>query len=74
MTTAGVSWKRLIFDVRDSGTAADVAQMHADHRLALEVYSDRVKDIFESGRGLALIQELMDSFEYPLERSGTAFA
>jgi anti-sigma regulatory factor (Ser/Thr protein kinase) len=38
--------------------------MHADHRHALEVHQDRVQDISESGRGLAVIQEVMDSFEY----------
>lgn len=55
---------QLIFDVWDSGTAADVARMHADHRGALEVQSDHVQDMSESGRGLAIIQEVMDSFEY----------
>jgi serine/threonine-protein kinase RsbW len=55
---------QLIVDVWDSGTSADAAKMHADHRHALEVHQDRVQDISESGRGLAVIQEVMDSFEY----------
>jgi serine/threonine-protein kinase RsbW len=55
---------QLIFDVWDSGTSADAAMMNADHRGALEVHSDYVKDISESGRGLAIIQVVMDSFEY----------
>ena len=38
--------------------------MNADHRGALEVQLDCVKDISESGRGLAIIQEVMDSSEY----------
>jgi len=54
----------LIFDVWDSCTSADAAKMNADHRGALEVHSDYVNDISESGRGLAIIQEVMDSFEY----------
>jgi serine/threonine-protein kinase RsbW len=55
---------QILFDVWDSGTPADAARMNADHRGALEVRSDCVKDISESGRGLAIIQEVMDSFEY----------
>jgi serine/threonine-protein kinase RsbW len=55
---------QLIVDVWDSGTSGDAAKMHADHSSALEVRSDRVEDISESGRGLAVIQEVMDSFEY----------
>jgi serine/threonine-protein kinase RsbW len=55
---------QLVFDVWDFGTSADAAKMHADHRRALEIHSDRVEDIPETGRGLAVIQEVMDSFEY----------
>jgi serine/threonine-protein kinase RsbW len=55
---------QLVFDVWDFGTSADAAKMHADHSRALEIRSDRVEDIPESGRGLAVIQEVMDSFEY----------
>jgi serine/threonine-protein kinase RsbW len=55
---------QLIFDVWDSGTPADAARMNADHRGALDVHLDCVKDISESGRGLAIIQEVMDSCEY----------
>ena|ERR1700733_13474854 len=55
---------QLIFDVWDSGTPADAARINADHRGALEVRPDCVKDISESGRGLAIIQEVMDSLEY----------
>jgi serine/threonine-protein kinase RsbW len=55
---------QLIFDVWDSGAPADAARMNADRRGALEVHLDCVKDISESGRGLAIIQEVMDTFEY----------
>jgi serine/threonine-protein kinase RsbW len=55
---------QIIFDVWDSGTPGDANRMNADHRGALEVNLDCVKDISESGRGLAIIQEVMDSFEY----------
>jgi serine/threonine-protein kinase RsbW len=55
---------QLVFHVWDSGTPADAARMNADHRGALEVQLGCVKDISESGRGLAIIQEVMDSFEY----------
>ena len=55
---------QLIVDVWDSGVSADTARMHADHRHALEIHSDCIEDISECGRGLALIQEVMDSFEY----------
>lgn len=55
---------QLVVDVLDSGIAADAARMHADHSHALEVLPECVEDISESGRGLAVIQEVMDSFEY----------
>jgi len=55
---------QLVFDVWDSGTPADAARMNSDHRGALEIESDCVNDIPEGGRGLPIIQEVMDSFEY----------
>jgi serine/threonine-protein kinase RsbW len=61
---AQLSPGQLIFDVWDSGISADPAHMNADHRRALEVHSERVKDIPHNGRGLAIIQEVMDSSEY----------
>jgi serine/threonine-protein kinase RsbW len=54
----------LIFDVWDSGTPGDPAKMNADHRGDLEVRLDTDKGLPESGRGLAIIQEIMDSAEY----------
>jgi serine/threonine-protein kinase RsbW len=54
----------LIFDVWDSGTPGDPAKMNADHRGDLELCLDTDKALPESGRGLAIIQEIMDSSEY----------
>jgi serine/threonine-protein kinase RsbW len=55
---------QLIVDVWDSGISADADRMHADHCHALEICTDFIDDIPERGRGMALIQEVMDSFEY----------
>jgi serine/threonine-protein kinase RsbW len=52
----------LVFDVWDSGTSGDAAKINADHRGDLEVSED--KGLSENGRGLAIIQEIMDSSEY----------
>lgn len=59
-----LSANQLVFDIWDFGVSADAAKIHGDHSYALEVSTDRVIDIPENGRGLAVIQELMDSFEY----------
>jgi anti-sigma regulatory factor (Ser/Thr protein kinase) len=59
-----LSSHQLIVDVWDSGTSADAANMHSDHAHAFEVPLDCIRDISERGRGLALIQEVMDSFAY----------
>jgi anti-sigma regulatory factor (Ser/Thr protein kinase) len=64
---------QIIFDVWDAGTPADAARMNADHRGALEVQLACVKDLSESGRGLAIIQEVMDSFEYTPGRERNRF-
>jgi serine/threonine-protein kinase RsbW len=64
---------QMVFDVWDFGTSADAAKMHADHRPALEIHSDRIEDIPETGRGLAVIQEVMDSFEYTPGRERNRF-
>lgn len=61
-----INWLRteLIFDVWDSGVSADPKWMHSDHFAALDMDPDRLQDIAESGRGLAIIQQVMDSSEY----------
>lgn len=61
---------QLVVDVRDSGISANTADMHADHRHALEVHPDRVRDISECGRGLAIIHKVMDSIEYTIGAGG----
>ena len=56
---------KLVFDVLDSGRSADSAEnLHADYRHAFDVDGDHLDELPESGRGLAIIQEVMDSFEY----------
>jgi serine/threonine-protein kinase RsbW len=64
---------QLIFDVWDSGSPADPVKMNADHRSALEVHSKGVKDIPHSGRGLGIIQEVMDSSVYTPGRERNRF-
>jgi serine/threonine-protein kinase RsbW len=59
-----LSCGQLVFDIWDSGTSADPAQMNADHRAALAVPAGPVDDLSHTGRGLAIIQEVMDSSEY----------
>jgi serine/threonine-protein kinase RsbW len=59
-----LSSDRLIFDVWDSGTPGDPEKINADHRGDLEVPLDAVDGMAESGRGLGIIQEIMDSSEY----------
>jgi anti-sigma regulatory factor (Ser/Thr protein kinase) len=54
----------LIIDVWDSGAPGDPADIHTDHLHSLEIQSDRIQDISECGRGLAVIQEVMDAFGY----------
>jgi len=56
--------KELTLDVWDCGKAADPAWIHQDHSQALELDPDHPEDFSESGRGLAIIQQAMDSFEY----------
>ena len=54
----------LIVDVWDAGTSGHAGSMNADHLPCLEIQSDRIQDLSERGRGLAVIQQIMDSFEY----------
>lgn len=54
----------LIVDIWDSGNSAKHSKIHADHLHVLDVDPRHVGDIAESGRGLAIIQHIMDSFEY----------
>ena len=55
---------QLIFDICDSGSSASPEIMHADRRHTLDAHIDLVEQLSESGRGLAIMRELMDSFEY----------
>lgn len=62
--TVSLSTERLVFDIFDSGTAADPIYMHADHFVALKLSLEQAQTIAESGRGLAIMQAFMDSLEY----------
>jgi serine/threonine-protein kinase RsbW len=55
---------RLILEVFDRGQPADPAVIHADHRQALEIHADHLSQVAETGRGLAIMQVVMDSLEY----------
>lgn len=55
--------EKLIFDVVDFGRAGDPEKMNSDHRAALSESSPQFSQA-ESGRGLAIMQEVMDSVEY----------
>jgi serine/threonine-protein kinase RsbW len=59
-----VSPEQLVFNICDSGKSADPAWMHADHHHAFDLDPDRLETASESGRGLAIIQAVMDSSEY----------
>jgi serine/threonine-protein kinase RsbW len=59
-----VSPEQMVFDICDSGKSADPAWMHADHRKAFDIDVEHLETASESGRGLAIIQAVMDSSEY----------
>lgn len=52
------------FDIVDSGRTADPQLMDADHRNELEMPATSRSQLSEGGRGLAIMQQLMDGFEY----------
>jgi serine/threonine-protein kinase RsbW len=60
----GFEAHELTLDVWDRGKAADPEWIHRDHSEAFDLDPDRPEDFSESGRGLAIIQQVMDSFEY----------
>lgn len=60
-----LSPERLVFEVIDTGETADVAKMNTDRRHAIGAAS--LGALAESGRGLAIMQEVMDSVEYSTE-------
>jgi len=53
----------LVFDVIDNGTPGDPKKINSDCRSALELTSPSGA-MAQSGRGLAIMQEVMDSVEY----------
>lgn len=54
----------LILDILDSGRPAEFSKTHAQHLQALEIDPGHPELISESERGIAIIQHIMDSFEY----------
>jgi serine/threonine-protein kinase RsbW len=54
----------LILDIWDSGESAEHSKIHADHLHTLDVDPSHPEDLAERGRGIAIIQHIMDSFEY----------
>ncbi|HEU4414380.1 MAG TPA: ATP-binding protein [Candidatus Angelobacter sp.] len=54
----------LIFDVFDSGKSADPDFVHSNHQGALSLSEETLAHASERGRGLAIIQQVMDSIEY----------
>lgn len=54
----------VVFDIVDSGRPADPRLMTFDHRHKLKMSATNSSQLPESGRGLAIMQQLMDSCEY----------
>jgi serine/threonine-protein kinase RsbW len=55
---------QIILDIFDSGKSVDPELINRDHDDAFDLDLDHLEGAAESGRGLAIIQEVMDSFEY----------
>ena len=68
-----VSATELTLDIWDSGKSAEPSRVHQDHGPAFTFDPDHPEDFPESGRGLAIIQQLMDSFEYTPGRERNRF-
>jgi anti-sigma regulatory factor (Ser/Thr protein kinase) len=54
--------EKIIFELTDRGESADPVTMNADHRSVFG--GEIISEAAESGRGLAIMQEVMDSVEY----------
>jgi serine/threonine-protein kinase RsbW len=59
-----ISCEELVFDIWDSGRSADPEWIHKDHSQAFDIDVDHLETAPESGRGLAIIQTVMDTLEY----------
>ena len=59
-----VSADTLAFEVCDSGASADPASVHANHQKAFDIRAETYSTASERGRGLAIIQRVMDFAEY----------
>jgi anti-sigma regulatory factor (Ser/Thr protein kinase) len=54
----------LTLDIWDSGRSVEPSKIHHDHHQAFTLDPEHPEEFSESGRGLAIIQQMMDSFEY----------
>ena len=64
---------RLTMDIRDSGRSVDEKSINRDHLQAIHFDPKYPQHVSEGGRGLAIIQQVMDSFEYTAESEGNRF-
>jgi anti-sigma regulatory factor (Ser/Thr protein kinase) len=60
----GVFSDHILFDIFDAGKSANPDFIHADHRAALDMSPDRPEGLKDGGRGLAIIQQVMQTVEY----------
>jgi serine/threonine-protein kinase RsbW len=63
----------LTLDIRDSGRPADEKRINGDHLQGIHFDPQFPQRIAEGGRGLAIIQQVMDSFEYAAEPGRNRF-
>lgn len=63
----------LTLDVRDTGKPLDKKVLDEKGTSSLEVSPDNIDGISESGRGIALIKEIMDKVEYTTENGVNHF-
>jgi serine/threonine-protein kinase RsbW len=77
-----LSSDEIVLEICDAGVSADPDVMNASHSEVLETESFDLETMPERGRGLAIIQKVMDGYEYKpgtecnclrmLKRTGTA--
>ena len=63
----------LTLDIRDSGRSANEKSINGDHLQAIRFNPEYPQHLSEGGRGLAIIQQVMDSFEYAVGSDGNHF-
>jgi serine/threonine-protein kinase RsbW len=63
----------LEFEVRDQGTSMDKAEMERKHAYRLELDPGNIATVHERGRGLAIIESIMDRIDYDALRGSNRF-